>query len=274
VVNLTPTDPLPSQKFKTPFEESVAAETLRLTDVDGYKDAARFQQGMEQALRESGVFRSVLNSQAADYQVDLILRGTVGGEFRSSKFLNFITWWPGPVVMMHSWRGRRFTYVARAEIEMLDARTGTVVGSYHLENRHELVHRSASPWHALGVVIIIPGVIKGALSIDPDQQYRSALYAAAYSDLWKKLGVRIIAERGSYHAERRREQVERCGAKLNGPPVVDAAWSEFAACQTGRFRPRREEDTPGGRVTVYVNEARSIEVHVMGGVIVRWLSPK
>lgn len=272
VVNLTPADPPVSQLAETPFEDTVAVEVLRTTDIGGYEDAAGFQQGLAQALRQGQVFRRVTDPQAANYQVDFVLRGTVGGEFHSSDLLNFITWFPGPFILMHHWRGTRFTYHARADIEIVDARTATVVGRYRVENRHQLMHRSPNPFHGLGAALILPGVLKGVSSLDPREQYRSLLYAAAYSKLWEPLLAQIIADRGPYYADRRRERIERCGTNLNEPPVVGMAWSEFTACQTGRFRPRREEDTPEGRVTVYANEAGSIEVHVRDESIVRWLT--
>jgi hypothetical protein len=273
VVNLTPAMAPGRESAETPFEDTVAVEVLRGTDSGGYEDAADFQQGLAQALREGRVFRRITDPQAADYQVDFVLRGTVGGEFHSSSLLNFITWFPGPIVLMHHWRGTRFTYDARADIEMVDARTEMVVGRYHVENREELIHRSANPFHGLGAILILPGVLKGVSSISPSERYRSLLYAAAYSKLWDPLVAQIIADRGPYYAKRRRERIERCGGKLNEPPIVGTAWAEFTACQTGRFRPRREEDTPEGRVTVYMNEAGSIEVHVRDGSIVRWLTP-
>jgi hypothetical protein len=175
---------------------------------------------------------------------------------------------------MHTWRGTRFTYDAHTEIEMVDVKTATVVGRYRAECRHKLIHRSPNPFHALGALLIAPGVAKGVSSIEPQERYRSSLYAAAYSRLWEPVVAQIIADRAPYYAERRREQVEHCGAKLNGPPAVGTEWSAFTACQTGQFRPRREEDTPEGRVTVYTNHADSIEVFVRDGSIVRWLTPE
>jgi hypothetical protein len=270
VVDLTPPGPPEPQLAQLPFEDVVAVEPLQTLEADDSDDARRFQLGFEKGLREANLFRQVTAPQAASFQVDFTLRGRVSGEFHRNGFLNFVTWFPGPFLLMHSWRGTRHFYDAQADVELVDARTQAVVGTYHAETRQKLVHQSGNPFHMLGVVILFPGIMKGYRSIKPALIYRAALYEEAYEDLWKKLADEIARDRAPYYAERGRKLRERCGERLNAPPVSGTAWGNFLDCQTSHFRPKSEEHTPEGRSTLYESEDGSIRVFVMDEWIVRW----
>lgn len=270
VVNLTPAGPPPAELAQLPFEDVVAVEPLQTVETDDSDDARRFQLGFEKGLREANLFRQVTAPQAASFQVDFTLRGRVSGEFHRNGFLNFVTWFPGPFLLMHSWRGTRHFYDARADVELIDSRTQAVVGNYHAETRQRLTHQSGNPFHILGVVIIFPGAMKGYRSIKPALIHRAALYEEAYEDLWNKLAIEIARDRAPYYAARASELRQRCGRRLNAPPVSGTAWSEFIACQTTHFRPKSEEQTQDGRSTLYESEDGSIRVFVMDEWIVRW----
>jgi len=97
VVNLAPSKSQTKPPPDLPFNTTVGVETLRLSQVARYGAAGQWLQGLGKVLREKRVFTHVVAPYQNDVPVDLILRGQVGGEWRTHGFLNFITWFPGKV---------------------------------------------------------------------------------------------------------------------------------------------------------------------------------
>ena len=134
---------LPSTTGKAKTNIVVGIDSL---SVGGkYTDAGKWQQGLVDVLSNEGVFRKVSHPYLKNENVDLIIRGEVGGDFRHHGAKNFFTWWPGPFILTHHWRGTRYIYDAYADIDVIDINSGDVLGSYHAESSHELIHKSASP---------------------------------------------------------------------------------------------------------------------------------
>lgn len=266
VVDLKPVE-FPAVEL--PFEDVAIVEDLT-TLPDEWDEEARFQNGLRQAMREANLFGRVMQPQSASSQADLVIRGRVEGRFRFNRFLGFITWLPGPLLLMHTWRGNRYEYLADAEIELLDARTGQVLSTHHFDSHHRLVHRSVTPFPILGVVCVLPALVRAIDNMEPRRPYRFALYEQVYRDLWTNAVNSIAVELAPIYGERRRERVARCGAALNAPPTVGGSWSEFVDCQTSPFSAREEYEAETGGTTVYLNESGSLEIHVVGDEIVRW----
>ena len=273
VSGVTPTAELGPEFPGLPFDDVVVVEELYAVP-DDWDDAVRYQHGLREAMRKAHLFRRVSSPEKNDFQADLIVRGQVEGRFEYSGSLNFLTWFPGPFFLMPHWRGNRYEYVIQADVSIVDARTEAPVERYQLETRHRLVHRSPTPFPILGAALILPGLIRGGDNVHPRAPYRTAMYEQAYGDLWRSVIAEIAADRAAYDARRRRERAERCGESLNLPPVVGEQWSEFAGCQTRRFRAREARDTAGGVLALYVDEDGLIEIHVLDGRIVRWLTPE
>lgn len=256
-----------------PFDWSVGVEPLTRRG-DSYGDASDWQEGLEGALRKHQVFVDVHYPYSGEEPVDFILRGSVTGKFRSgSGFPNFLTWWPGPLVFAHNWRGTRFVYDTHAELELVDARSRKVVARYDEKAEHQLIHRSTNPGPFFGALIIIPGVVKGIMTTWPRGRYRSMTYEAAYGDFWRQVSMSIARERAPRYADLVRERSARCGEMLDAEPVVGGEWSAFRACQTRRFVAAGQQTAETGTVTLYVSGDRSLEVHVRDGRIARWTIP-
>jgi hypothetical protein len=269
VVQVDPSEKA-SAEATTPFADVVVVEPLYEVP-DRWDDAGPYQRGFRQALRSSGLFRRVAAPAEVDFTPDLLLRGEVEGRFEYSGGLNFVTWFPGPFLLMHNWRGNRYEYIAQAEMDLLDARSENVVQHYRVSTHHKLIHRSGNPFPMFGAALIIPGVARGAQNVKPRPLYRETLYQEAYPALWTAVIDAIRADRAPHYAALRQEQAERCGSRLNGRPVVGVAWSEFAACQTGGLYAREEKETAAGVETIYVDGDATLEIHVIDGEIVRWL---
>ncbi len=254
----------------TPFGDVAVVEELYGVP-DRWDDAGSYQRGLRQAMRTAQLFRRVSRPESLDFTPDLIVRGQVEGRFEYSGGLNFVTWFPGPFILMHNWRGNRYEYVTQAEIELIDARTETPVQHYQVQSRHRLIHRSGSPFPIFGAALIFPGIIRGSTNIGPRPLYRQEMYEQAYADLWHKVIEAIRAERTPYYAARHQERVDRCGDELNIRPVVGTLWSDFISCQTSGFYAREERDTPEGVKTIYTDGDAMLEIHVIDGRIVRWI---
>jgi hypothetical protein len=270
IVNLKPEDV--AKPTGLPFEDSVAIESM-VGDPGADAETETWQKNFAEVLRKEHIFDRVDDPYRRGKPTNLLLRGKVTGRFRGGGgygFLNFLTWFPGPFLLMHNWRGTRFEYVARADVELVETQTQQVVGDYTAETAHKLIHRSSNPGPIFAAIIIIPGVVKAIVSTWPREQYRQMIYEKAYGDLWELMAVRIANDRASYYADRLQERRERCGNRLGADPVVGSTWGEFEACQTSKFTVGRQEASGSGTVTVYVNADRSLEIHVEDGKIVRW----
>lgn len=254
----------------TPFQDTIAFEALRL-GAGSHPDAQKWEDMLPEVLLSEHVFDAVVPVDRSKGSEHFLLRGEVGGAFRPRGTANFFTWFPGPFVLAHGWRGTRFTYDARADLELVDRRTLEVVGRYHAETTHEMVHRSYNPGPIIGAALILPGVIKGLMTTKPSANYRKRVYEEAYGDLWEQSARQIAADRADYYHQQTEERRARCGG-LDQPPVVSVEWSAFTYCQTRRFTESRRHpvgnnDEPA---TVYLSTDRALEIVVSDGRIAGW----
>ena len=254
--------------------EIAGIESIHVIDSE-YRDAWEWEQGLADALRDEGVFKSVSHSNIDKENVDILIRGEVGGEFRYHGAKNFFTWWPGPFILAHNWRGTRYIYDAHAEIKTIDASTGQLLGEYHAESSHELIHKSNNPGPIAAALVIIPGVIKGGISVSPRKKYRQQMYEVAYPNLWKKIAIKIDEDQSKKHSQRIASLEGKCGRALDEAPEVGMIWSEFTSCQTRKYRLLGQELIESGVVSVYIRNDRYFRVHVSkDGRIVRWYVKK
>lgn len=254
---------------KVPFADIAMVEEIH-GEPGRWDDAGPYQRGFRHAMRNAKLFHRVVAPDSLDFTPDLVVRGEVAGEFAYSGGLNFMTWFPGPFLLMHNWRGNRYEYATNAEIDLVDARTGEPIQHYRVEARHRLIHQSSSPFPIFGAALVFPGIIRGAQNARPRLLYRQELYDQAYADLWQKVIEEIRAERAPHYAARRKEKMDRCGADFNARPAVGHRWSDFVSCQDLGYYARGEHGTPDGVETLYSDGDALLEIFVIDGRIVRW----
>lgn len=263
------------------IHSSIQAKTNLIVGIDTlkvsgkYNDAEKWQQGLDDVLRNEGVFKQVSHPYINKGNLDLIIRGKVGDEFRKHGARNFFTWWPGPLILAHHWRGTHYIYDATADIEVVDALSRNVLDRYHAESSYELIHKSASPGPFFAALFIVPGVIKGAMTVSPRGKYRQFLYEAVYPNLWQQISQQIVADQSKRFIARIEKQRELCGDNLDAEPQIGQLWSEFVACQTQKYKLLGQETRDSGTVSVYLSQDRSLRIHVDENErIARWFIPK
>ena len=253
----------------------VGVKPLEIVGNSSYRDAEKWQQGLVDVLREKRIFKSVSQSRVNRKSFDLIIRGTVNGNFRQNGSKNFFTWWPGPIFFAQGWRGTQFIYDAQSDIEVVDAKTKEVLGIYHAESSYQLSHRSYNPWHLFGALMIIPGIIKGAINVDPRANYRELIYQDAYPNLWEKISNGIVNDLSKIYSHRMDSLKKKCGDLLNQELEIGMVWSEFVSCQTQKYRLLGQETRESGTVSVYLSDDKSLRVHVdSNNRVVRWFVPR
>ena len=271
IVDLKP-QTLPSGYVKHPTKAVVGVETMEIVGGE-YRDADAWQQGLDDVLRGEGVFKTIFHplvNKDKD-KINLLIRGKVSGDFRYDGAKNFFTWWPGGLVFAPNWRGTRYMYDAYADVEVIDIYTGKVLGTYHAESSHELFHKSNNPGPFIAALVIVPGVVKGAMSVSPRTKYRQLMYEVAYPNLWKKIAMQIDEDQSKIYSQRIAPLKAKCGQHLNEAPEVGMVWSKFIACQTRRYRLSGQETVKSGFVSVYTSYDRSLRIHVAkDGRITRW----
>lgn len=273
VIDLNP-QPLTSNNLKHDTNLVVGIETIDIA-AGGYEDAEKWQQGLADALRNEGTFNTITQTFGDKQNIDLLIRTKVSGNFHHNGTKNFFTWWPGPLVYAQGWRGTRFIYDAASDVEIIDANSGVVLGNYHAESSHELIHRSYNPWHFFGTILIIPGTIKASLSTFPRPFYREEIYKAAYPALWKKMAILIEEDQSKIYSRRIASLQEQCGIRFNEEIAIDMLWSEFVSCQTGKFKFLGQEPMESGLVSIYVKNDKSLRIHVAeDDRIIRWYIAK
>lgn len=187
--------------LKQPINAHVGIKTIQIIEHE-YNDKGKWQEGLTDILRKEGIFKTITGSVTNKDWVDILIQGKVKGEFRYSGIKNFLTWWPGALILAHSWRGNRYEYNAKADIDLINAQTGSILSTYHIESSHELVHRSGNPiGPPLAAITMIPGIIKGSISASPRTKYRQQLYDIVYSNLWKKIAFSIAKDQEKIDAE-------------------------------------------------------------------------
>lgn len=221
-------------------------------------------------LEKNKIFEKVIYPYNSG-DVDLILKGKVKSNWKSTGFLNFITWFPGPLLFMPNWRGTRFIYELNAEIELIDAGTGKTTGQYQASTVHKLIHRSGNPiGHVFGVAILIPGVVKGVLNTRPRSKYRKMIWAKSYPDLWARVVGQMVDDLEKWQAAREVEMRAHCLDRYDHDPVNGESWQNFVACQNRTFNLVSKESTPNGISSVYVRYDETIYVYVLNGKITKW----
>jgi hypothetical protein len=259
-------------RAELPLDESIRLERFDVTERKYQGEANGWQQGLAEKLRRENIFENVVSPKQKHDSVDLILRGEIRADFGGSGFLNFITWFPGPFIFMHNWRGTRFNYDVTADLELVDAQTGEVVGEYLIEASKIMAHRSSNPGPMFGALLIIPGVVKGAISANPRYKYRTTLYEKVYADLWRHVAAEIAIDRSQEMLFRRDALRERCGARFNAGPVIGTSWSEFVDCQERKFYFTGEESTSNGPVRLYQKSNSPIRIGVTNDEIHSWVA--
>lgn len=272
VVDLNP-QALVSNNVQHDTETIVSIEPLEIL-AGGYKDAEKWQQGLADALRNERIFH-IISPSINDKYTDFLIRGKVSGIFRPNGTKNFFTWWPGPLIFAQGWRGSRYIYDAKSDIEVIDVKSGKVLGNYHAESSYELIHRSYNPWHFFGTIFIIPGTIKASVSTIPRARYRQQLYEAVYPALWKKMALLINEGQSKILSARLATLKSKCGEKFNEKIQTGMVWTEFAACQSSKFSFLGQQAMESGLISIYVNKDKSLRVHVdSDGHIIRWYIAK
>ncbi len=249
-------------------------ETIRVIDSE-YRDAGEWEQGLADVLRDKGVFKSVSYPYIDKGNIDIIISGEMEGEFRHHGAKNFFTWWPGPLLLAHSWRGTRYIYDAHADIKAIDANTGELLGEYHAESSYELIHRSYNPGHVLGALLIIPGVVKGGINVSPREKYRQQIYEVVYPNLWEKIAINMDEDLSKKQSQRIVSLKDKCGRHFDETPEIGMVWSEFISCQTRKYGFSGQETIEGSVVSVYTSNDRYFRIYVAkGGHITRWFVKK
>jgi hypothetical protein len=262
--------PAPSVPVALPFHDTVSVTTRPHNR--GYSDARTFQTGLGDALRKAGVFQRVRKGRAGE-PTTLELRGDVRGHFESDGAANFFTWFFGPLVFAHNWRGTKHVYVAEAELELVETASGKVVGHYQAEVSYEFQHRSNNPGPILGALLIVPGLVKGAMSVDPREKHRAMIYQEAYPGLWQEVVAQIVADRAPYYHRLARQRRTRCGARYDAPPSPGKPWAEFRECQSRAFNWLRDENTAMGVEHVYQSTDATLRVNVLEDLVTSWHRP-
>jgi len=270
VVDLKP-EPQITNNINKPTNLVASIETKHVGDKQ-YSDSWQWEQGLANVLRDKDMFKTIIQPDQGKEKADIIIKGEVGGVFHYSGTKNFFTWWPGAIFFAHSWRGTRYSYDTHANYKVTDAYTGELLGEYHAETSHELVHSSGNPGHMLGALIVIPGVIKGATSISPRQRYRQRIYKVVYPSLWEKISAQIIRDLSKRHSKKLASIQMQCAEHLDETPKIGMVWDEFTQCQTRKYRMLGEESQGlEDSVAIYVSYDRHYRIHVAkNGRIVRW----
>jgi hypothetical protein len=274
IIDLNPHTPEYAYNGGRIIDQIVGVQQLNVALSQEYVDADSWQQGLAEALRSENNFANVIYPYQKKEDVNIVIRGNVSGNFRHHGAKNFFTWWPGGLIFAPNWRGTRYIYEARAEVEVVDAQSGKVLERHHAETSHELIHKSSNPGPFFGALILFPGIVKGSLSVSPRAKYRKLMYEEAYSSLWDTLSKSIIASESKRYSQYLKSVQQLCGERLNKEPVQGTKWSEFVSCQTQKYILLGREPSKEGTVSVYLSKNRLLRVHVINGNIVRWFRLK
>lgn len=187
----------------------------------------------------------------------------------------FLPGWPGPFIFAPNWRGTRYIYDAHADIKLTDASSGEFLGEYHAESSHELIHKSNNPGPIFAAITIIPGLIKGGMSVSPRTKYRQQMYEVAYPNLWKKIAIQIDEDQSAKYFQKKAALESDCGIHLNQVPEVGMFWPDFIYCQTYKYNLLGQEPMESGVVSVYTRDDRYYRIHVSKDrYIIRWFVQK
>lgn len=271
VYDLSPGKLPPDFAQKLPFSKTIGVEEFSSTHKITIEDKTPGGQ-IANMLVKNKIFEKVIYPYNNENEnVDIILKGKIKTNWKSTGFLNFITWFPGPLLFMPNWRGTRFIYELNTEIELIDADSGKTAGQYQTSTLHKLIHRSGNPiGHIFGAALIIPGVVKGSLNIWPRRRYRKMIWDKSYPDLWARAVGQMVNDLEKWQAAREVEMRARCSNRYDHDPVNGDSWQNFVACQNNSFNLASQESTPNGINSVYVRYDGAIYVHVFNDKITKW----
>lgn len=253
-----------------PFRDVVAVRVR--SDGEPAPGAGPWQRSLSSWLRDANLFAEVVGHGEAG-RANWTLEGVVGGAFDDTRRANALTWFPGPLIFAQSWRGSIYRYRARARLELVERDTGRRAGPYRAGVAMEFQHRSASPAHFLGTLLIVPSVVKASLDDEPRSKARTLLYRRIYPELWRRVLAELVADRAGAYRERARWRALRCGEHLDAAPVPGQPFEAFRDCQTGLFRLLRQEQSEEGPRQVYQRLDGGLHVQVAGGRVLGWFGP-
>jgi hypothetical protein len=263
-----PVLPFPASVTVEPFEVPHSGDDRSDRIFARYRDPA-----LTKLLREHRVFARTEKEADQSFPTDLVLRGEIRARWDPLSSDNFFTWWPGGLVLAPHWRGTRMQFFAEAQTELVDTRTGEVVGRYEASTAHEVVHRSASPGPFFGAALIFPNVIRGARLTYPRERYKRVMYPIAYPELWQQIAGRIVGDLGDMYAAGAKARGERCGDRLDLPPRIGEPWTEFVSCQSDYYEHFAEAKLEEEIASVFVNAEDGSRIYVVDDEIVRWEKP-
>jgi hypothetical protein len=262
-----------------PFPASLTVEPMVIRDggfLSGDPEKRREQfegSGLVRVLRDPQVFARTTFGIGEEASTALILRGEIVGRWNPRGRENFLTWWPGGLILKPNWHGTRMEYFTEARLELVDRRTGEQLATYRASTAHEVVHKSATPGPFFGAAIIVPNVAKGAGLDHPREVYKNLVYPIAHTRLWEEIASQIVNERTPVYASAAEAQRRRCGAQLDLQPRVGQQWSEFIGCQSAYYELEAQVGLAEGAASVFVAPLSGSKVAVVNGEIVRWENP-
>jgi hypothetical protein len=229
VRSLTPTPPRTAYEGDEPLD-------LRVR-VDGAP-------GLVDFLRSETIFAEVAGP-LDDEPVDLVIEAKTEGAFRSGGFQNFLTFFPGALVLVPSIRGVRWRYDASAEAQVFDAAMNQRIGQYSARTSHELVHRASVPGSFFSALVIVPAIVRGARNARVAPKYEQMIYQQSYRDLWRRLGSEMMRDQATFAKIADRAKRQREVAAAVAPSVAPrsapapAPKPAAAAIDASRFYSRR-----------------------------------
>ncbi len=212
----------------TPFSVSVQVDRLGGEEIKSVRRILDPESGLVRALDETRSFSRVLWPDSEE-AADLVLRGRIEARWSGSGVANFFTYWPGGLVFAPAWNGHRWKFRTSAKMELVDTRSGKVVGNYTADTEYGLVHRTGNPLHFFGAVFAPLGILQGALRTWPRGSTRNTYTKRPTPSSGGRLRPRSSRTSGRPFAHR-----PQCGTAIRAiartrPPRTPRARSAAAA---------------------------------------------
>jgi hypothetical protein len=170
----------------------------------GVEGAPEFSKFLQQQM----IFDKVVPPNLGE-PVDLLIKAESHGEYRSGGFMNFVSYFPGGLLLVASLRGIRWTYDATARAEVYDTYTDQKVGEYEAKTTHRLVHRASVPGSFFGAAIFVPAIVQGAKHTRVRPVYKRMLSEESYTTLWRQIGGQLMKDHTAYQEIAARAQRQR-----------------------------------------------------------------
>lgn len=280
IVNLE--EPSGFPRRAAPLELVAKIESFEVVPAEGngFEHERFVERGLADELREANLFSTVVYPAGEWTEADVTLRGRVSHRWPSVAGDVFVTHFPGGLIFMPSWHGLQYPFEAKATVDLIDGRSGSVVETYEASTSHQFVHKSANPAHFLGAAVIVPAVVRGAVLGHARGKRRTLTYEVAYPELWRKIVQQIAADdlrvdrRLEGPADRGPSRSTGCEGDLAGPPRIGEEWERYRSCSESRFRLTGQIQLPEGVASIYQEDASDgIEVYVVDGNVLRWSQP-